>query len=122
MEQITKLIEKFAGIVGVQVDRLWPQMVRVWWLQNLSDLLLTPVVVLILALVSNRLRLFAIGADDREGDWEVAQILSCIFAVIAGVAALVFTLVYVSSMGTMLATLWYPEATYVQSLLKAAKP
>lgn len=121
MNKIAEMLEKFAGLVGVQVERLWPEMVRAWWLQQVFNLTCMPILIAGLLWLGIRM-----GSGARQsfksprGDQDGPGIAYAIASVCLCGSAAIFSMIYVSYFGIMVATLWYPEATYVQHLLTPA--
>ena len=121
MDQIAGLLEKFAIVVGVQINRLWPEMVRVYWIRAIIDLALMPVLIAALLVAGLKMAKIASACFDGSYDHEAKGITFAISAGLVGLAGTIIGLVYVFSLGTMVAAIWYPEATCVNSLLEQAK-
>jgi len=120
MDKVVELLEKFASLAGFQVERLWPQLVRVFWLENLLDLLLTPVIVFVLSVAALKFLRKSKEADDLPGDHDAAAMLYWVVSTVLAIVVFGIGFVYIFNIGSMLAAVVYPEASYVQSLLKSS--
>ena len=110
MDKFAELLGKFAGAVGVQVERLWPQVVYVYWLRSAIDLLVTPLLIVALLAACKILARKAMTAgcanDDREFFFGVA-------AIISGVVGTAICFVYFIFLSTLISAVIAPEAAFV---------
>ena len=121
MEQLASLFEKFSTLVGIQADRLWPQLVRVWWISNLTYLLYSPVLIVMFTWLSWKTGTRAAAIHDDDTPVVPSEVVYWLICSVSGAAATAALLVYIFSLASVLTAVWYPEASYVESLLKAAQ-
>ena len=117
MEAFAELIQKAAGILGVEAARLWPKVVFVYWVQNIGWMVSTPLAWLLAVLGCRRLvAKFRARYDEAAYD---DGILICLGIVIGllGVLAAILTLIMVFDGPRALAAILEPEGAYVKSLL-----
>jgi len=116
MDKFLELLQKAAETVGLQAVRLWPEVVAVHWIVNLSELIMTPLAIGGLSLLAYKLlsASFVEGyADGYIKEGKVAALAA--FGVLAALAAAIFIVVYFALFSTMVAAVLYPEASLVLS-------
>ena len=109
MEKFAELIAQVAKILGFQVERLWPRIVWIYWLETLIEfLMIIPAIILGFWLSRWLLK----KAPTMHNDNDIPLYSVC------ALGTLILLLVLFFSLGNTLATLIDPEAAYVRHLTK----
>lgn len=118
MDKLAELIGKLAVTVGVQVERLWPQIVYVYWLRSLVEIASTPPLILLLFFAAAKVwaRAQRLGKDHFGGLSESAMIMS-VGAVVLVVGGSILSFIYLAALPGLIATVVAPEASFVLNRL-----
>ncbi len=111
MEQLAKIVAEFAGKMGIESARLWPQIVMVYYLKNLMRLVLGLPLIIILGWSAWRFARQAGEATFEE------QGIPAIIAISCGVLALFLALPYIVNFAGMVAAVFWPDASMVLDML-----
>ena len=115
MDKFAELLAQAAKILGLQVERLWPRIVWIYWVETLVEtLVLIPVILLGIYLSRWLFRQAKKHADDHS-DADIPLYVAG-GACVAGV--LIILLAFFFTFGSTIATLIDPEAAYVRHLTK----
>ncbi len=113
MDKFTSLLDQLAHVVGARGVRLWPQVVQVYWLQTILDLLFYPPV-LVAGVWMTYTFAHKASATDEDGEITVWTVLS----IVVGIATFFLLIVYVINFSAMVSAVLYPEASYVKQHLE----
>ena len=113
MEKLLELMTAGAAKLGMEASRVYPELIRLWWWQNLAEAVAMLLLVLAAVEVGRRCLRTAIAADD-----ESAGIPAFIVAIISAITVLVGTIGILINFSGWVAALAAPEASL---LLQSAK-
>ena len=117
MDKFAQLLEQLARLVGIQVERLWPRVVRVYWIKALGELLIGPIIAVITMLPGWSLLGWAWALPARSYyDGNPLPFLPGIILMTVGALTL---LVWLLSIPGNVAALIDPEAAFVENTLAA---
>ena len=113
MEKLLELMTAGAAKLGMEASRVYPELIRLWWWQNLAEAVAMLLLVLAAVEVGRRCLKTAIDAAD-----ESAAIPAFIVAIISAITVLVGTIGIIINFSGWVAALAAPEASL---LLQGAK-
>lgn len=112
MDKFAELLTNLSSVVGMQVERLWPQVVYLYWLRAIIDLgLVSASSVLVCGLSFYLLRR---GVQRRNGDNEDFFI---VFGALTGLAAMFIVVALLISAPDLIGRIVAPEASFVLNKL-----
>ncbi len=121
MDKFATLLEQLAKVVGIQIERLWPEVIKVYWVTTLIDVVMWPPILIIVGLLVRHILRLGLAIKNDAYGWPGSKAALIIPAIIAGSAVAVGAIIYFALLSGMLGALINPEASYVMEQLGRIK-